>query len=59
MFIGTGLDVEALRARLDTCLLDEEEWSRPEKWGSLEDPFPAVELEEVSPEVERSKGVWP
>lgn len=43
MFIGTGLDVSALRARLDQCLLTDTELLSPLEWGGYEDPFPPSE----------------
>jgi G3E family GTPase len=43
VFIGQDLDEPAIRARLDACLLTEQELAAgPEEWGaSLTDPFPA------------------
>jgi G3E family GTPase len=42
VFIGTGLDEAALRARLDASLLNEGELARgPAAWESFDDPFPA------------------
>ncbi|MDC0213612.1 zinc metallochaperone GTPase ZigA [Gammaproteobacteria bacterium] len=44
VFIGQGLDKEAITGALDECLLSEEEMSKgKEYWVSLSDPFPAWE----------------
>ncbi|MEO1082170.1 MAG: zinc metallochaperone GTPase ZigA [Pseudomonadota bacterium] len=44
VFIGQGLDVEAIREALNDCLLSEEEVLRgKEYWLTLEDPFPVWE----------------
>jgi G3E family GTPase len=41
VFIGPRLEVEALRARLEACLLREDELARGERaWRELPDPFP-------------------
>ena len=42
VFIGVGMDEAAIRARLDGCLLSEEEAGgfTPEAWAGLPDPFP-------------------
>ncbi len=40
VFIGTGMDEAALRARLDACLLPADGFT-PEAWKNLPDPFPA------------------
>jgi G3E family GTPase len=41
VFIGPRLDVEALRRRLEVCLLREDELARGERaWRALPDPFP-------------------
>jgi len=41
VFIGPRLEVEALRARLEACLLREDELVRGERaWRALPDPFP-------------------
>jgi G3E family GTPase len=46
--VGQGLDREALRARLDACLLDDSEMRiGPMGWSQLPDPFPDWELEDV------------
>ncbi|WOE76192.1 GTP-binding protein [Alterisphingorhabdus coralli] len=39
VFIGIGMDEEKIRKRLDACLVDADEYD-PEKWVSLDDPFP-------------------
>ncbi|TJZ92911.1 GTP-binding protein [Paracoccus gahaiensis] len=41
VFIGTGMDEDRLRARLDACLLGEEWGEAPDGWARLPDPFPA------------------
>jgi G3E family GTPase len=42
VFIGTGLDRDALRARLERCLLTPLEIGLgPDAWRDLDDPFPA------------------
>ena len=41
VFIGTGLDEAAIRARLDGCLLGPEAGDDPARWTGLPDPFPA------------------
>ena len=47
VFIGTGIDAEDLRARLDACLLPEEECQRIDPaWAQLENPFPDVQFVE-------------
>lgn len=39
--IGRGLDKAALTARLDACLVDDEDMARgPDAWRALADPFP-------------------
>ncbi|MEM1190886.1 MAG: zinc metallochaperone GTPase ZigA [Pseudomonadota bacterium] len=44
VFIGQGLDEDAIRKALDDCLLSEEEVLRgKEYWMTLEDPFPVWE----------------
>ncbi|MGQ0697535.1 MAG: GTP-binding protein [Panacagrimonas sp.] len=41
VFIGIGVDEAALRARLDACLLTDEELALGHaRWGDLPDPFP-------------------
>ncbi len=39
VFIGTGMDIAALRARLDAALLDASDFT-PAAWRDLADPFP-------------------
>ncbi|MBF5077751.1 GTP-binding protein [Paracoccus sp. NBH48] len=41
VFIGTGIDEDRIRARLDACLLGEEWGDNPAGWTALPDPFPA------------------
>ncbi|WP_110670357.1 zinc metallochaperone GTPase ZigA [Salinicola halophilus] len=44
VFIGQGLDAADLRARLDACLLSEDETARGKAyWATLPDPFPPWE----------------
>lgn len=40
VFIGTGMDEEAIRTRLDAALLPARDYT-PEAWRDLPDPFPA------------------
>jgi G3E family GTPase len=40
VFIGTGLDRQAITAALDACLIDAAAMT-PDAWASLPDPFPA------------------
>lgn len=40
VFIGIGMDETAIRAALDLCLLDAEDF-QPGLWADLSDPFPA------------------
>ncbi|WP_410217996.1 GTP-binding protein [Paracoccus sp. (in: a-proteobacteria)] len=40
VFIGTGMDEDRIRARLDACLLGEEWGEDPADWSRLPDPFP-------------------
>jgi G3E family GTPase len=40
VFIGAGLDIAGIRARLDAALVPAEEFA-PEAWAHLPDPFPA------------------
>jgi G3E family GTPase len=46
VLIGIGLDGEAWRARLDACLLTDEEYALgPRGWQALPDPFPDWDLD--------------
>jgi hypothetical protein len=38
-FIGVGLDAETISARLNSALIDTNEFT-PEDWSDLRDPFP-------------------
>jgi G3E family GTPase len=40
VFIGIGMDEAAIRARLDACLVPEDEYV-PVRWQTLSDPFPS------------------
>ncbi|MEY6433436.1 zinc metallochaperone GTPase ZigA [Thioalkalicoccus limnaeus] len=41
VFIGQFLEPEAIRTRLDACLLDDDEWrAGPDTWRHYPDPFP-------------------
>ncbi|MFV0301767.1 MAG: CobW family GTP-binding protein, partial [Paracoccus sp. (in: a-proteobacteria)] len=40
VFIGSGMDEDGLRHRLDACLLGEEAGDDPRDWAELSDPFP-------------------
>jgi len=45
VFIGQGLDEPALRAKLDTCLLDDQLAKADSSvWNTLANPFPALEM---------------
>ena len=47
VFIGMGVDEAALRAKLDACLLSDEEMAAGvESWCALPDPFPAWTLDD-------------
>ncbi len=53
VFIGVGMDREALSARLDSALLAAEEMSAgPAVWSSFADPFPPWPVMEVGDEEE-------
>ena len=41
VFIGCGMDEDAIRCRLDACILGEEWGEKPRAWTDLPDPFPA------------------
>jgi hypothetical protein len=46
VFIGIGLDVAALTAKLDACLLTDEEFEAgPSDWEGLPDPFPGWQIQ--------------
>ncbi|GAA2057525.1 MULTISPECIES: GTP-binding protein [Streptomyces] len=48
VFIGTGLDKDALRAALTACLLDDTEWAAgPRGWAEYDDPFPAWDADHL------------
>lgn len=40
VFIGTGMDQSAIRARLDACLVSGKPGMNIEEWAKLPDPFP-------------------
>jgi len=40
VFIGTGMDEDDLRARLDACLMTGRPGLRTQDWAALSDPFP-------------------
>ena len=46
VFIGQKLDEAGIRARLDACLLDEQELEDRDAWGCAPNPFPTPELAE-------------
>lgn len=51
VFIGQALDEARVTARLDACLLTDEEMSDgPSRWQDFEDPFPDWEVSEASTE---------
>ncbi|KAJ56644.1 hypothetical protein ACMU_06790 [Actibacterium mucosum KCTC 23349] len=39
VFIGSGMDKEAITASLDACLIDASDYD-PDAWAGLDDPFP-------------------
>lgn len=46
VLIGVGLDAEHWRAKLDACLLSDDEYALgPQGWARLRDPFPAWDLD--------------
>jgi G3E family GTPase len=47
VFIGNGMDEEALRKKLDSCLLTDEEFNQdPTVWMTYPDPFPVYETDD-------------
>jgi G3E family GTPase len=40
VFIGTGMDEEAIKARLDACLVSGKPGMHVKEWAALADPFP-------------------
>ncbi|MDF1844109.1 MAG: zinc metallochaperone GTPase ZigA [Rubripirellula sp.] len=47
VFIGNGMDEAAIRARLESCLLTDEEYELgSDAWLAFEDPLPPIEMEE-------------
>ncbi|RAP25785.1 hypothetical protein DID78_07260, partial [Candidatus Marinamargulisbacteria bacterium SCGC AG-343-D04] len=53
VFIGTGVDKEGIRRKLESCLLTDKEFSLgPEVWAGYEDPIPAWEFIEEESDVE-------
>jgi hypothetical protein len=48
VFIGTGMDIAALRERLDTCLVDGGDVMDIEAWKTLRDPFPRWKRSEAA-----------
>ncbi|MFV0645698.1 MAG: GTP-binding protein [Sphingomonadaceae bacterium] len=44
VFIGIGMDEARIRAALDACLVDADDFT-PGRWSALHDPFPAWERE--------------
>jgi len=45
VFIGTGMDEDAIRARLDACLVRGKPGMDVSAWRSLPDPFPVWQRE--------------
>lgn len=46
VMIGVDLNADAWRAKLDACLLSDEEYAQgPAAWAALNDPFPAWDLD--------------
>ena len=46
VFIGNGMDETDIRARLESCLLTDEEYELgPKGWLEFEDPLPPIEME--------------
>jgi G3E family GTPase len=48
VFIGSGMDIAALRARLDACLVAGGEEMNTEVWKKLRDPFPRWKRREAA-----------
>ena len=49
VFIGTGIDKEAIHSRLEACVLTDEEFSKgPDHWKNHSDPIHSWELVEAS-----------
>jgi G3E family GTPase len=48
VFIGTGMDIAALRARLDACLVEGGEDMNVAAWKKLRDPFPQWKRSEAA-----------
>ncbi len=48
VFIGNAMDESRIRAILEACLLTDLEFVQgPEFWQGLEDPLPAIEMEDT------------
>ena len=46
VFIGQGLDQQAVERHLDSCLVTDLEFAQgPAAWSEFEDPFPPIEIE--------------
>ena len=59
VFIGTGVDTEGVRRRLESCLLTDKEFSLgPEAWSKYQDPIHPWELIEDESEVEEESIVY-
>ncbi len=48
VLIGTGMDIAALRARLDACLIEGGEEMDTDAWKKLRDPFPQWKRSEAA-----------
>ena len=58
MFIGTNIDKDDIRNRLDTCLLTDDEFAQgPDAWKTFTDPIHAWELNEDSLDLENELSV--
>lgn len=54
VLIGTNLDKEDLKLRLEACLLTDQEYQQgPDLWKNHQDPIHAWELEEVEEEIQQ------